>query len=73
MMTVLGDGRIEVDIVCPGVIKQMQEAVSVARSMRDSYGLKPSLKPTLYIKCRGDAVMAAMKDQVSHAQHLGAW
>ena len=53
-----------VDESSENIIKQMQEAVGVARSMRDSYGLKPSQKPTLYIRCRGDDVLSAMKDQV---------
>jgi hypothetical protein len=48
----------------------MLDTVGVIRSMRDSYGLKPSLKPTVYIKCRAADALAAMRAQADNVKCL---
>ncbi len=49
-------------------IKAMQEVVSVARSMRDSYGLKPSMRPVLFVKCRSK--VDAMREEAENIKTL---
>jgi len=44
-------------------IKAMLEVVGVVRSMRDSYGLKPSQRPVLYVRGRSAEVCAVMTRQ----------
>lgn len=49
-------------------IKLMQEMLSVTRSMRDSYGLKPSMKPVVYFKCRKH--LAAIQSEAENLKTL---
>jgi len=53
----LVDDKAEADI------KAMLEVVGVVRSMRDSYGLKPSQRPVLYVRGRSDEVCTVMTQQ----------
>ena len=49
-------------------IKAMQDIVSVARSMRDSYGLKPSMRPVLFVKCRSK--VESMREEADNIKTL---
>ena len=52
-----------VDETAEAEIKAMQEVVGVVRSMRDSYGLKPSQRPVLYVRGRNAEVCKVMAEQ----------
>jgi hypothetical protein len=49
-------------------IKAMQDIVGVARSMRDSYGLKPSMRPVLFVKCRSK--VESMREEADNIKTL---
>ena len=52
-------------------IKAMLEVVGVVRSMRDSYGLKPSLRPVIFVRGRNDEVCKVMSEQKDNIVALG--
>ena len=59
-----------VDEAAESEIKTMLEVVGVVRSMRDSYGLKPSQRPVLFLRGRNDEVCRVLTAQQSNVMAL---